>query len=215
LSVDENDDTGEARFGRQHGDGFTDGDLRKRGRGIGKSGRSRGDEKESGKRSRARGREKKLGGERLREEGRETKRRAHPSSQHIVNDHDPSLERSSNHVSTLSVILLLLSVVAEILIDVVSFAESHGGDRGERDSLVGRTEEDVEVGSDGRGEESGSVGLGGVGEEGAGVEETSVEEVRGETEERKERRREERSASTFFSFPSLFFAPFHPSKLAG
>jgi len=62
------------------------------------------------------------------------------------------------------VVLLLLPVVAEILIDVVSFAESHGGDGSERDSLVGRAEEDVEVGSDGRGEKSGSVGLGSVGE---------------------------------------------------
>lgn len=73
----------------------------------------------------------------------------HPSRQNIIDDDDPALELSADHGAALSMVLLLLSVVAEIAIDGVLLGQGHGSDGGEGDALVGGTEEDIKVGSNG------------------------------------------------------------------
>lgn len=102
------------------------------------------------------------------------------SGNHIVNDKDSALERRADDRATLAVVLLLLSVEAVRGIFVVgSLGQGNDGGAGKRNTLVGRTKDDIVL--DARVMDSSGVKLANLGQRGSGVEETSVKEVRADT----------------------------------
>lgn len=108
------------------------------------------------------------------------KEKTNPASQDIINDdHLLSLHRSTDKGTSLPMILLLLPVVAVLPSHTVLLLQSQAGDGGERDALVGRSEEEVKVGRDGGGHDGGRIGLGDGGQDGSVVEKSGIEEVRG------------------------------------
>lgn len=102
------------------------------------------------------------------------------SGNHIVDDKDSALKRRADDRATLAVVLLFLAVEAVGSIFVVgSLGQGNHGGAGKRDTLVGRTKDDIVL--DARVMNSSGVELADLGQRGASVEEASVEEVRTDT----------------------------------